>query len=61
MALAGSSQAGLRWLEFGGGGGADVGTLSPVRPSVLLSGGARGDRGAECVVCACLCVKGRSC
>lgn len=32
-----------------------MGTLSPVRPSVLLSGGARGDRGAECVVCVFVC------
>lgn len=54
MVLAGSRQAGLRWVEFGRSGGADVGTLSPVLPSVLLDGGARGDRGAERV---CVCVR----
>lgn len=52
MVLAGSRRAGLRWVEFGRGGGADVGTLSPVLPSVLLGGGARGDGGA---VRACVC------
>lgn len=34
-----------------------MGNLSPVLPSVLLSGGAKGDRGALRVsVCACQCV-----
>lgn len=56
MVLAGSRQAGLRWVEFGRSGGADVGTLSPVLPSVLLDGGARGDRGAE-RVCVCECYR----
>ena len=46
----------MQWGEFGRSGGADVGTLSPVLPSVLLCGGAGGDRAAEQCVCVYVCV-----
>lgn len=49
-------QAGLRWVEFGRGGGADLGTLSPALPSARLGGVAKGDRGVECVCVFFLCV-----
>ena len=57
------------WLSHGGSGRLgcdglnldeveeqDVGTLSPVLPSVLLGGDARGDRGADCGMRMHVCV-----